>query len=390
MLNIDEPSHRQPQVALLRLAFRPFFLFASLFSILAVGLWIGLLGGIIHLEPHGNVLWWHGHEMIFGFAVPVIAGFLLTAAQTWTGVPAIKGWPLAALVGLWLLPRILLLNSQWLPLALVLTLDLLFAPIVAALLGRAVMSVKQWRNLIFTPVLLVITAVNGLSYYGLVTNDILVSQSAIYAAIFAITIVIAIMGGRVIPFFTERATSWVRTSPLMWLEVTTFLALIGLIGAVLSQSSDSIRVMAAIAGISLLVRCARWGGQYTLRVPLLWSLHLSYLFVPIGMLLIALGAPFAVGLHAVTIGGMAGLILAMMARVSLGHTGRTLTPPKWVVLGFGFILCSAIARILAGLVTDYYWQWLLTSALLWLAAFLSFVMSYGPMLCRPRLDGRPG
>ncbi|WP_299789770.1 NnrS family protein [uncultured Shewanella sp.] len=390
MLNIDEPAHLQPKFALFNLGFRPFFLLGALFSLISIGIWGGFFFGHFQFSPHGDPIWWHGHEMIFGFVMAIIAGFLLTAVQNWTGQPGIKGIALMGLAVVWLLPRILLLNNGWLPLQTVMALDLAFAPLTALFLARSVLKVKQWRNLIFVPILLMLTFVNGMSYYGLLINAPELTKTALYCAILLMVTVVALIGGRVIPFFTDRASEWERKPNIMLLEVSSFVSLALLIVTVLFQQPILIQIASAVAGLLLLIRWSRWGGRYTLQVPLLWSLHISYLFIPLGLLLIATGNHFSAGLHGITLGGLGGMILAMMARVSLGHTGRKLSPPRLITIAFMLIISATIFRMLAGLMPGHYLPLLKVAIGSWLLSFAIFLYHYAPILFKARVDGRPG
>jgi len=390
MLNIDEPTHLQPQIALFRLGFRPFFLFASLFSVLALGIWGGFLSGINLLPQSVNPLWWHGHEMIFGFVCAVVAGFLLTAVQNWTGQAGIKGTWLLGLFSVWLLPRLLLLMPLAIPFTLIMFIDLLFLPLTALILAQAVIRVRQWRNFVFIPILTLLTLMNALSYYGVLTNQFEWINIGLYGAVALISIIVALLGGRVIPFFTERATQWQRQTAIPVLEWLSFISLFGLVISLILQEQILLRSMAGIASIVLLLRWHRWGWHACRRVPLLWSLHLSYVCIPIGLALISLGFPLSVGMHAITVGGLAGMILAMMARVSLGHTGRTLQPPSIMKYAFGLILLAAVFRVLAGIIPLWSASLLLAAITSWVIAFGCFCICYGPMLCQARIDGRPG
>lgn len=390
MLNIDEPAHMQPKLSLFRLGFRPFFLFGSLFSMISLAFWILSIKGDISFTPHGNILWWHGHEMIFGFVSAIIVGFLLTAVQNWTGRPGLKGTPLIGLFAVWLIARILLLNNNWGTLEFAAIIDLLFLPLSAIVMAKAVIPVKQWRNFGFVPILLILTIANACSYYGLFTNQPEVITASLHAAVVVITVVIAMIGGRVIPFFTDRASGWERKPSIDLLEKATFVSLFLLVLSLLLQLDLASRVLFLASGLILLVRWNRWGWKHTFKVPLLWSLHFSYLFIPVGLILLATNLPSSVGLHAITVGGMGGMILAMMARVSLGHTGRKLEPPKSVILGFGLVILSALCRIFANLLPSFYPQLLGLAVILWLLAFSAFVIYYGPLLCKARADGRPG
>lgn len=388
ILNIDEPANKQFPLALFRLGFRPFFLGASLFGLLSLLLWGALLSGQVPLTPHTNPLWWHGHEMLFGFTGAVIAGFLLTAVQNWTGVPGIRGWPLLLLWCLWLAPRLLLLDAGIAPFTLVMLLDLAFFPVTALLLGLAVIRVKQWRNLVFVPLLLLLFGANLLSYLGLEQPGL--AQKALQAAALLVILLVALLGGRVIPFFTERATDFNRKEPNPILEALSFASLSLMIISLFLPYPWLTQALALLAGTALLLRWARWGWRASLKVPLLWSLHLSYLCIPIGLLIIGVSGQMMLGFHALTVGGMGGMILAMMARVSLGHSGRPLQIAWPMIPAFGLILLAAILRVTAAIVPQVSQILLMGAILCWLMAFATFVLLYAPILCRARLDGRPG
>ncbi len=390
MLNIDEPAHSQPKFSLFALGFRPFFLLGAIFSLLAISIWGSYFLGYIEFSPHGDPIWWHGHEMIFGFVIAIIAGFLLTAIQNWTGLPGVKGKPLMILVLVWMLPRILLLNKDWASLEIVMAIDLAFAPLTAIFMARSVLKAKQWRNFVFVPILLMLMLVNAMSYYGLLTNDPTLTKTALHSAILLMVTVVALIGGRVIPFFTEKATQWQRSPNVVWLELLTFISLFVVILAMLFQQAMMLQISAGLAGVILLIRWSRWGGRHTARIPLLWSLHVSYFFIPLGLMLIATGQHFSAGLHAITLGGLGGMILAMMARVSLGHTGRKLTPPKIVTLAFVLIILATLFRLLAGLMTSYYLPFLEAAIVCWLLSFAIFIYHYTPILLKARVDGKPG
>ncbi|WP_028781033.1 NnrS family protein [Shewanella sp. 38A_GOM-205m] len=388
MLNIDEPANKQFPLALFRLGFRPFFLGASLFGLLSLLLWGALLSGQAPLTPHANPLWWHGHEMLFGFTGAVVAGFLLTAVQNWTGVPGIRGWPLLLLWCLWLAPRLLLLDASIAPFTLVMLLDLAFFPVTALLLGLAVIRVKQWRNLVFVPLLLLLFGANLLSYLGLEQPGL--AQKALQAAALLVILLVALLGGRVIPFFTERATGFNRKAPTPLLEALSFASLPLMLISLFLPYPWLTQALALLAGAALLLRWARWGWRASLKVPLLWSLHLSYLCIPIGLLIIGVSGQMMLGFHALTVGGMGGMILAMMARVSLGHSGRPLQIAWPMIPAFGLILLAAILRVTAAIVPQVSQILLMGAIICWLMAFATFVLLYAPILCRARLDGRPG
>jgi len=405
-----DPERVDRVVPLFRLAFRPFFLGGALFSILALSLWgVFWITGLEWI-PYGGWIWWHAHEMLFGFVAAIIAGFLLTAVQTWTGQESITSWPLAALFGLWLLPRLLMLYPLAISEALIPWLDLAFFPTVAWVLGRLVWRARQMHNLFFVPVLLLLTLANAQMHWAITSGDGALAREASHSAIFLIVFVMVAMGGRIIPFFTANATSTTRTTPIPVIEGLS-LGTVGLL--VLLQLSGVIRYLPGIliawllllAGVVHLLRFLRWRPWITLRQPLLWSLHLAYLFIVLGFFFSALryaglslaifsglAHQYATILHSFTLGGMGLLILSMTSRVALGHTGRPLAASPWITFGFLCLIAAYVFRVWLPLLipgTSHYLSYLM-SIFLWLLGYALFVIYYFPILSKPRVDGRPG
>ena len=405
MLNITDVEKEQKIPAFFRLGFRPFFLSSAIFSVIAISIWAVFLLLQTDLAPYGGSYWWHGHEMIYGFATPVIVGFLLTAVQTWTGVPGTRGWQLFALYSIWLIARILILpQPQLIPLLVIAVIDCLFLPLAAVMMARPVLKVRQWRNLFFVPLLVVLALLNLLSHVAVLspTTYPVAMQHANYGAIMVITLIMVVMGGRVIPFFTANATKIPRKPAVIGLELTalssTWLVAVSFVFGLNFNPSLQLplAVVAIFAGVANLIRWSRWRFTSTMSTPLLWSLHLAYLFIPVSFILLGANLaydflPFSSVLHGFTVGAMANLILAMMARVSLGHTGRQLDVRGTTVLAFLLIAIGATVRLVG---TSFFVSfsasvWLFT-ALAWIAAFGLFSWNYWPVLVRPRIDGRPG
>ena len=396
LISIDDLSKRQQtasqKFALFELGFRPFFLLGSLFAFLAITPWILSLHGIF---PNQNLaanytLWWHGHEMIFGFALAIIMGFLLTAAQNWTGVPSIKGKWLSVLVGLWLLPRLgLALSAQpfyWLWAVC----DVLANIGILLVLARMILKAKQWRNSPFLLIMSTFAILNLLSYGFNETTQSEVIRQIHYAAIWLIAIVVNIMGGRVIPAFTQNAVKYGRQPESPWLLRLTSLGLVLLMINSFLDIPIFLRIVAAITGALLLYRWHFWGWYASWRNPLLWSLHISFVCLPLACLLIAAGYPFTGALHLLTIGAISGLIIAMMSRVSLGHTGRMLQAPRGMKFAYVLIILSAMFRTLAAVWVQWYLPLIDVAVLCWLFAFLGFLYYYTPILLTPRVDGKRG
>ena len=381
---------------LLRLGFRPFFLLGSLLAALAIPLWIvAWLGGWHSLQPQGGWLAWHRHEMAFGFAGAIIAGFLLTAVQNWTGRPGLSGRPLGALVVLWLLAR----AAWWQPWApLLLLSNLAFFAAVVAVMARQLWAVRQTRNYPIVGVLLLLGLVDGLSLVGVQMQDDGLQRQGVLAAVWLVAAMMGLIGGRVIPFFTQRGLGRVQQVPAWeWLDQSLLLG--SVLIALLHAAGLALRpgpLLAALFALLALghgIRLGRWFDKGLLRVPLLWSLHLAYAWLVLacaGMALWHLGlldTP-SPALHGLTIGAMGGLILGMLARVSLGHTGRPLELPQGFALAFVLLNLAAMLRVFG--VGIHYSLALWLAAALWTGAFALYLYRYGPMLCRTRADGHPG
>jgi len=285
-----------------RLAFRPFFLFGALFSLLAMLAWGAFWHGSLLFEPLGGMVWWHQHEMLFGFVAAIVAGFLLTAVQNWTGQRSLHGWPLLAIVLVWLAGRLVmafpgLMSPPGAPNGLSVALvDLAFLPLVAGVMARLVIRAKQWRNLIFVPVLVLLVVANALMHWGLARGDGTLVRAGAHLAVLLITLLMVVLGGRVIPFFTSLRLKRPKAQPGAWLERLAIggvaaLVLIGLLGAAgLVMPALLTAALAISAGLANLWRLARWEGGRTLREPLLWGLHASYAFVGLGLVMFGLAA----------------------------------------------------------------------------------------------------
>lgn len=384
-------------VPLLRLAFRPMFLAGCALAVLAIPLWLAALNGALgNWQPAGGWLAWHRHELAFGFGLAIIAGFLLTAVQTWTGQPGLSGKPLAGLALLWLAGRVAwLANVPWPLLAL---LELGFPLLVAVLMGRTLWRVRQKRNYPIVMVLLLLTAVDGLAVYGLVQGHDGWQRQGVLGGIWLVAAMMGLIGGRVIPFFTQRGLG--RTEavvPWPWLDWlllagSAMVAVLYAVGPALTANAGIGLLFAALA-LGHVVRLWRWHDRGIWQVPLLWSLHLAYAWLALaclGMALWHFGVPLnpSLAVHCLTIGAMAGLILAMIARVSLGHTGRALLPPTGMTLAFVLLNLAAVSRVVLVLWMPLGGLWL--AGMCWVLAFALYAWRYAPMLLRARVDGHPG
>lgn len=383
-----------------RLAFRPFFLGGTLFAVIAIGWWSHYWLSPSAWSPHGGPVWWHGHEMLFGFGAAIVVGFLLTAVQTWTGVPGLKGTPLAALAITWLAGRLLIAFGSGLPGWLIATADSAYLLLATIAMAYPVLKVKQWNNVMFVPILLILALLNAASHQGVLSGQPQLAMHALHGAIMLFTLIITILGGRVIPAFTSNATGCPKARPIKWLEATSILSiLLLLLFAVIGFTNTPAPLLLAVSGIAAVAngwRFSRWGIQYSWPVPLLWSLHLAYLFIPLGLVMLALyGAGLmnnlSAALHSFTVGSIGGMILAMISRVTLGHTGRPLTPPRMITVAYIAILSAAVIRIAVPAWAPGLTPWgIAVAGGLWVLAYSIYIYFYAPMLVTPRIDGRPG
>ncbi|MBW3762367.1 NnrS family protein [Aeromonas jandaei] len=398
MHQILDSRKEEKIVPLFRLGFRPFFLLGAWFSTLAMLGWLGQLNGWFVLPGIGNPIWWHAHEMLFGFGAAIVAGFLLTAVQNWTAHPGVRSWPLVLIVVLWALPRAL---QPWLSEhnTFLMAADLLWLPLCAWYLAKPIVQTKQWRNLFFVPLLVVLTLLNAASW--LWEAQWVDMEHLFITAVLLFTNLIAVMGGRVIPFFTARATGMEKAVPILWLEraalATLWLILVSWL-LLPTQWTTSIYMfpLYIVAAVLHLWRQLRWRLPSTLGQPLLWSLHLAYLFIPLGLLALgalAAGLPISLSLasHLLSAGCMGTMILGMIARVSLGHSGRALQVGRRIQYAFALVIMAALLRVVIPLFWPAYtlhgWN---LSGLAWSLAYGLFVWVYAPILTSPRADGRPG
>jgi uncharacterized protein involved in response to NO len=381
---------------LFALGFRPFFLLASMFAIATMADWLLMyIGGADTASYYGGIDR-HPHEMIFGYTAAVVAGFLLTAVRNWTGIPTAAGGSLAALAVLWLAGRVAPYFPQALPPPLIAAVDLAFIPALAVVLAVPLIRAGQKHNLIFLPILLALAAANFLVHLQELGYTAASARPGVFFGLDLIVLVIVIIGGRVIPFFTERALAGVapKRRPLVeWLSPISAAAF-----AIADLTLPNSLFAGALAVLAAAANGVRLSGWYTNRfwtVPLLWVLHLGYAWVVVGFVLRALAAVGAVApeftLHAFTVGGIGVLTLGMMARVSLGHTGRPLKPAPAVAVAFALINIAALARgILPIILPQIFPHLIALSGTLWIAAFAIFLIVYLPILTGPRVDGQPG
>jgi len=377
------------------LGFRPFFLLAGWLAILLMAFWVPVFVGGVASDIYYAQIDWHSHEMIFGYTVAVIAGFLLTAVRNWTNTPTPSGLPLAGMGALWLIARILPILVAIFPRWLIAAADLAFLPTFAIAIAVPVLRNNEKQNLIFLPLLAVLWSANLLVHadvLGLAPN---LARKGVFLGLDVIILVIVIMGGRVIPFFTERALSVLlkRWRIVEWLSPLS--VILFLVAELFRPDSVTSASLAALAACANGARLAGWYTPRYWRVPLLWVLHLGYGWIILGFYLkagTALGlVPPQFTIHAFTVGGIGVLTLGMMARVSLGHTGRPLKVGAAMTSAFVLINLAAVGRgLLPPFFPQFFSQLIVASGAFWIAAFTIFIIVYTPILIQPRVDGRPG
>ena len=388
-------------VALLGRGFRPFFALAALQACVSVLLWLAIFAGLAPASTWLSPSLWHAHEMIFGFVAAAAAGFLLTAAPTWTQSRAASGAPLAALAALWLAGRLAMAFAGVLPLALVALLDCAFLPALAFTVGRPIVAARQTRNYGFPAVLSALALANAgahLDALGLAPGF---ASLCLHAGVDLAIVLIVVVGGRITPSFTANAfrrdgsAAVVRTRP--WLDRAAIAAVVGVaLANLLVPRTAASGALALLAALAVAARMSGWQTRRTLHDPLLWSLHLGYAWVAVGLAAVALAdlsglIPWSVGLHAETTGAIGTMVLAVMTRVALGHTGRPLVAPRAATAAYLLVSAAALVRTVGALLLpDPYLRVIALAALLWAAAFALYLVHYAPILVRPRSDGLPG
>lgn len=398
------PAHTadgpQGKWALFGYGFRPFFLAAGLAAALLVPWWTGALAWGVPLGTSWPATLWHGHEMLFGFIAAAIAGFLLTAVPSWTGARGFAGWPLALLTALWLLGRLGVATSAFWPPAVVAALDLSFMPMLAGFVLPPLLRGGN-RNTPLLGVLMALWIADVAFHWGLARGDPALARRALLVGVDIVLLLVTVIGGRIVPAFTSSALKQRGDStPVRAWRGTTALAIAAMIAITLvdlfSPDGTAAGWVALAAAVIQAIRFSQWRTLHALRMPIVWALHLAYLWLPVGLALKALallaGMAFAAFyLHALTIGAAATMIMAVMTRASLGHTGRPLVVSRPIACAYGLLAAASAVRVFGpALLPLPYTEVIVLAAAAWTAAFTLFLWVYAPMLLRPRVDGKPG
>jgi uncharacterized protein involved in response to NO len=394
VIRIEEPQAPPPprEFALWRLGFRPFYLLASAFAALSIALWSLQFAGWLG-RPYLAGPLWHAHEMLFGFALAVVVGFLFTAGRNWSGRPTPTGVSLAALAALWLAGRVLVLTPWGWSAALV---NAAFPLAAAVSLAVPFIAARNRRNYFFIGLLVALAAAS----LALHATQLGVLDAppwlGVHAGLDLLLFIMAVMAGRVVPMFTNNGVPGARARRHPLVERLALGSVLALLVADLAALQGAVLIgLLLVATLSHGARWLLWQPWTTLRMPLVWVLHAAYLWVVLHLALRAAAAAALVApslaTHALTVGAVGGLIIGMITRTARGHTGRPLRADRFEVACYLLVLGAALLRVALPLV----WpaatlHAIVGSAALWSAGFGLYVVRYWPVLTRPRLDGQPG
>ncbi|WFF37886.1 NnrS family protein [Moraxella nasibovis] len=411
LINIENIAKRPTSPhPLLNLGFRIFFVGAGVFAIISMGLWFAVLQGFTPFKGMVSPFYWHGHEMIFGYALAVVAGFLLTAVKTWTNQTMPYGWRLGVIFAAWAVARVVWLGVHAVPsvamLMVALVFDVLFWGMVAWAVIKAVWLARQKRQIGIVAKLVLLMFANLVFYAGIFLNHIDVQAQSLYVALYLVIGVVLTIARRVLPFFIAKGVSVdddgkpngvnIEQKNSDLLDRVSLLGFVGFV--VFDVFTGFFKIASAFALMCLLanvLRLKNWHHQGIWQKPLLWSLFIAFggMVASLGLFVIA---PFvdgvfnahALGLHGLALFGVGLMTISMMARVSLGHTGRSIhTPPKTVSVIFMLMMVSAVSRAVLPMFGGEYMRWIALSQVAWILAFMLFCVSFVGVLSKPRVDG---
>ncbi len=380
---------------LFNLGFRAFFALAGLSALGLITLWTSIFKGTLILDNYYPSLYWHEHEMLLGYSTAVISGFLLTAVKNWTGKATIKGDQLALLCLLWLYGRIVPFYSELLPDLLIALVDFAFLPALIICLLKPIAEVDKPKMLLFPSLLFLMSLGNALIHLQILSITENTADLGINLVLMTILMIILVIAGRVFPFFTERALSGVLIIRNPLFDSLAIISALFVFLLLLMEITGTLLAVAAIlAAITNILRISVWYVHRIWYLPLLWVLYIGYGWIIFGFILTAFAAYQIIlpslAIHAFTVGGIGVLTLGMMARVSLGHTGRALRVSNAISLAFVLINIASLFRVLMPFILpDWYSNMVYFSTLCWLAAFSLFIVIYTPILTSIRVDGQP-
>ncbi len=394
-INLKEPrgsSPPTPGFALWQLGFRPFYLLASTFAALSIALWALQFAGWLS-TPYLSGPMWHAHEMLFGFTLAVVVGFLFTAGRNWSNRPTPTGASLAALAALWVVARVLVLTPFGWAAAVA---NVAFPLVSAIALAIPFIAAGNRRNYFFIGLLLLMAVAVGMVHLAQLGVVQMPAWGGIQMALDVILFIMAVMAGRVVPMFTNNGVpgaNAIRQPVIEKLVLGSVLVL--LLADVLQWHGPALIVLVGMGALAHLVRWVLWQPVKTRRAPIVWVLHIAYLWIPVHLVLRGMAElgwvlPSA-ATHALTVGAIGGLIIGMMTRTARGHTGRPLKADRAEVLCYVLVVLAALVRVFVPLAAPAQLvHAVLLSAALWSCAFGLYTVRYWPVLTRPRLDGKPG
>jgi uncharacterized protein involved in response to NO len=375
-----------------RLGFRPFYLLSSLFAALSIAIWSMQYTGVLPVSYLAGPLW-HAHEMVFGYALGVISGFLLTAVRNWTQKDTPTGVALMALAALWVAGRVLALTpSGWAGAAI----DAAFPLAVAVGIGRPLVQSGNHRNYFFIVVLVLLGVAAAATQLSLAGALSLPAWAGVHLGLDLVLFVIAVIAGRVVPMFTNNGVAGAGAQRFVWLERLSLGSVIAIAIVDAAQLHGPVFIaLLALAAAAHAGRWAMWKPWRTLRNPLVWVLHLGYAWVPVHLAMRGLAeagtiaSPLAT--HALTAGAIGGLTLGMMTRTARGHTGRMLEADAYEITSYLLVFSAACVRVFLPLaIAGTYLGAVFVSGALWSAAFALHTVRYWPVLTQARVDGKPG
>jgi len=386
------------EAPVLSAGYRCFFWLGAMNAAASLATWLAFLSGIAIGTQGWPPQTLHAHEMIHGTVVAAIAGFLLTAVPNWCGSTPLRGAPIGGLLALWGIGRLALVAGDVVPRPLVALLDGAFLPVLAVVLGVPIARSRKLRNFPVVGVLLALALANGAMHVGLIRSDPQLLRTGVYGSVYLVVVLMLIIGGRVIPLFTRNALRRkvpgleVQSDP--WIGGSAIAAAFLALGLDLaSPASRASGVVALAASVLVFARQWRWKPCHTLDQPILWILHVGHCWIGLGFAChaaVTLGYPLpaTAALHAFTAGAMGSMILGMMTRVSLGHTGRKIEASGFTVAAYVAVVASAFVRLFGPLVVapSHYLPVMLVSGCAFGAAYLIFAIEFAPILWRPRVD----
>lgn len=379
--------------------FRPFFLLAGLYAVIAIAAWLWMFGQgatpLVGLAPQA----WHGHEMIFGFIAAAIAGFLLTAVPSWTGRRGFADKPLVFLTLLWLAGRLAFMAADLLPSGVISLAELAFLPALMLTIGSSLVRTIN-RNTPLLLVLFIFWIADAVFMYGVSKSDGALTSGALRGALGFVLVLVTVIGGRIVPAFTRNALTATGVNVKMRshavIEYTVIpVMVVYAISDIIDPFGTLTAIVATLAGLLQLARLSGWRGVRTGAQPIVWVLHLAYLWLPVGMILkvvyIGTGLGWAAHWqHALGAGAAATMIMAVMTRASLGHTGRPLKVPASITMAYVLLTLSVVLRVFGPAALPIAYQSTIVAAgIVWALSFGVFIAVYTPILIGPRIDGKP-